>query len=369
MSTPPPVPYQLIDQPEALAEQARAWATRPFLAVDTEFVRVDTYYPILCLVQVDDGERSCCIDMLKIGDAAPLFEVLAQPRILKVFHAAGQDLEILVQLTGACPAPMFDTQIAATLLGMGDQLGYAGLIQRMLGIEVDKSLSRTDWKRRPLTAPELAYAAADVRHLAEIYPSLHEQLAACGRLAWLAEDCARQSEPGQYRNDPRDAWRRLKGLARLGAQEQVVAAALAQWRENEAQARDWPRKWIVEDDAIYRVAQRLPASLAELEELRVLPPRTLARHGEALLEITRQARSAPPQVLSTRDGLDSAQKTLLQKLQDALRASADAAGLPASYIAPRADLTELVREGARAQVPLLQGWRRELAGEKLLALI
>lgn len=368
MSEPRPQPI-LINTPEILAAQARIWATRPWLAVDTEFVRVDTYYPQLCLVQIGDGETSCCVDTVALTDLEPLLDVLYQPHILKLFHAAGQDLEIFVKLRGRCPTPLFDTQTAATLLGLGDQLGYAGLVEKLLGITVDKTLSRTDWSRRPLSAAELAYAADDVRHLAIIYPMLHEQLAQRGRLAWLAEDCARQANPALYLTQPAAAWQRLKGLARLAPAEQGVAAALAQWRELEAQSRDRPRKWIVEDDAIYRMAERQPLTPNQLEGLDVLPPKTLARHGEALLHIIQKARAQPAAVLASDDQFDAPQKSLLQRLQNQLREIAAALKLPASYLAPRADLLALVFKGAQAEIPLLQGWRREVAGEELLKLL
>lgn len=359
----------LIDTPAALEAQCLIWVQRPWLAVDTEFVRVDTYYPKLCLIQVGDGETACCVDTVALKDLTPLLDVLYQSQILKLFHAAGQDLEIFVQLKGACPAPMFDTQIAATLLGLGDQIGYAGLIEKMLGLSVDKSLSRTDWSRRPLTAPELAYAADDVRHLATIYAALHEQLAACGRLAWLAEDCARQCDPARYRTEAADAWQRLKGLPRLTPAQQRVAAALAQWRETTAQTRDRPRKWIIDDDAIYRLAERQPQSLTQMQELGVLPPKTLERHGELLLEVIKAAPQSQGAALIGSDELDAPRKLVLQKLQNALREIAVAAGVPASYLAPRADLIELIFKRERADIPLLQGWRRDVAGQKILALL
>ncbi|HEY1077821.1 MAG TPA: ribonuclease D, partial [Fontimonas sp.] len=245
------MPYQLIDTPDALAAAAARWKTSRFLAVDTEFIRVDTYYPQLCLVQVRDEQASALVDTIALKDLTPLLDALYTPGIVKLFHAAGQDLEILVRLRGSCPQPLFDSQIAATLLGIGDQIGYAGLIEKRVGVTLDKSLSRTNWARRPLTGPEMDYAAADVEYLAQIYPELQAQLAERGRLAWMAEDCARLCEPDQYRTLPADAWQRLKGLARLSPREQTVAAALAAWRETEAQARDRPRKWILDDDAVY----------------------------------------------------------------------------------------------------------------------
>lgn len=204
-----------IDTPAQLAEACAQWQTREWISVDTESVRINTYHAHLCLVQIGDGELNACIDPLAIEDLAPMWALMANPDILKVFHASGQDFELVVEHTGRTPAPVFDTQIAATLIGLGDQLGYAGLVEKRLGLPVDKSLSRTDWARRPLTQPEIDYAADDVRHLSALFPALREDVIARGRLAWLEEDCLRLTEPTRYQVLPENAWSRLKGLNRL----------------------------------------------------------------------------------------------------------------------------------------------------------
>lgn len=358
----------LIDTPQALAERASRWARAPWLALDTEFVRVDTYYPKLCLIQVSDGTDADCVDVIALPQPKPLLDVLDDPKIVSVLHAASQDNEILVQLNGRVPAPIFDTQIAATLLGIGDQIGYAGLVEKRLGIAVDKSLSRTDWSRRPLKANEIAYAADDVRHLAQMYPALRGELEERGRLAWLEEDCARMNDPEQYRTHPEDAWQRLKGLQRLSPQEQTIAAALAAWRETEAQKRNRPRKWILEDEPIYRVAQRAPQTVEQLEALKVLPPKTLERHGKTLLEIVGKALASTARTFAEIEELTPAQTKLLKKLQAVAQDCAAKLGIPASYLANRSDLGRLLRDGDRAKIPLLEGWRREQIGEALLGL-
>ncbi len=356
----------LITTPEELLAAVHRWARAPWLTVDTEFVRVDTYHARLCLIQIGDGREAACIDAVALSDLSPLLELLESPHSIKVLHAPGQDLEILVRMRGRCPAPLFDTQIAATLLGIGDQIGYAGLVEKRLGIPVDKSLSRTDWARRPLREAELAYAAADVSHLATIYPVMQAELAACGRLGWLAEDCARQCVPEQYATHPADAWQRLKGMSRMNARAQVIAAALCAWRETEAQARDRPRKWIIEDDAIYRIAERRPQTAAELENLAVLPPRTRERHGEALLAVVAEASQRPERILAQEEDFEPEQKLRLKALQAQVQAQATALNLPVSFLAPKAELVALVREGAAAQVDVLRGWRREVLGADLL---
>lgn len=369
MTTPPAVPFDLITDPADLAVAVERWREAPWLALDTEFRREDTYHPQLCLVQVGDGRHQFCIDALALGEPAlePLWSLLLVPGLVKVLHAASQDLEIFVRLAGAGVQPLFDTQVAAALLGDGDQLGYAGLVEKRLGIVLDKSLTRTDWARRPLTAAELAYAADDVRWLAELYPRLREELAARGRLTWLDEDCARLAEPARYTNPPELAWRRLKGLARLPAVAQPIAIALAGWREAQAQERNRPRKWIVDDEAIYRIADRRPRTAAQLAQLG-LPQKTVERHGEALLALVESAPQAFDLPLNT-GLLDGPQKALLRQLADRMREIAESLGVPATLIAPRAELEALVRFGASARATLLQGWRREVAGEALLALL
>ncbi len=364
-------PSPLLADPAQLEQACSRWREAPWLALDTEFLREDTYFPKLCLVQVGDGRDNLCIDTLALGTAGlqPLFELLRDSASPKVFHAASQDLEIFVQLEGRTPQPLFDTQIAAALLGYGDQLGYAALVEKLLGVKLDKSLTRTDWSRRPLSAAELAYAAYDVLYLGEIYPRLHQELEARGRLAWLAEDCARLGDPARYRNPPETAWRRLKGLPRLAPAAQTAAAALAAWREQLAQQRNRPRKWILDDEPLYRLAERRPQDLAQLENLRALPPKTLERHGEALLEVLAVAGGGAVPLALDEAPLDEAQKARLKKLLERLRALGESLSVPPTLLAPRGDVEAVLRLGTAADVPLLRGWRREVAGEELLRLL
>lgn len=362
---------ELITTVEALVARVEGWKHRPWLALDTEFLREDTYHPILCLVQVGDGESDVCIDALALTreGLSPLWALFTDPGLVKVFHAPSQDLEIFVRLMDARTTPLFDTQIAAAMLGYGDQLGYAGLVEKMTGIVLDKSLTRTNWSRRPLSEAELAYAAADVRHLSEIHPRLRAALVERGRLAWFEEDCARLTEPARYRNPPEDAWKRLKGIARLSPPAQAVAVALAGWRERIAQERDRPRKWILDDEPLYRIAERAPTSADDLAKLGVLPAKTLERHGEALLALVREARAAGGTALVADEPLTEAQKALLKRLQDRLRGIADGLAVPPSLLAPRADLEGLLRIGPTAEAAVLSGWRRDVAGEALLELL
>ncbi|MGQ0502074.1 MAG: ribonuclease D [Panacagrimonas sp.] len=358
-----------ISTQSALSESIDRWRAAPFLALDTEFVREQTYHPQLCLVQVGTGDSNACIDMLAGLDFQPLWNLLVRPGALRVFHAGGQDLEILGRHAGACPDPLFDTQVAAAMLGYGEQLGYAGLVEAMTGVRLDKSLSRADWSLRPLGPKEIAYAADDVRYLAQIYPRLEEELDQRGRLAWLREDCRALAVPARYRASPQTEWKRLKGLVRLEPAAQHVAARLAEWREVLAEQRDRPRRWILPDEAIYALAERRPRTLDQLVALAVLPPKSLDRHAETLLALIQQAAdsSAPALVVEVR--ASDAEKLKIKCLIERVRTLALELGVPPSLLAPRAEIEALMADGANANIGLLRGWRREVAGIPLLQMM
>lgn len=359
----------LIASQAQLEHHAGRWQTRPWLTVDTEFVREDSYWPRLSLIQIGDGQTAACIDTLAVSDLAPVEALFDDPAIVKVFHSPSQDLEIFVHRFGRCPKPLFDTQLAATLLGIAEQPGYAPLVEKMLGVSVDKSLSRTPWLRRPLAEAEIAYAADDVRWLAAIYPVLRDRLQRVGRFDWLVEDCARMAEARHYQPQPEREWRRLKGLARLEPRAQHVAARLAAWRERVAVERDRPRRWILADEALYALAERLPETFDQIGALHVLPGKTLERHAEALLACVCEGPPEPPEPLARDERAEPDLKALLQRLREPVRAAAESLKLPPGLLAPRADLEALAAQGPSAEVPVLAGWRREVVGERLLALL
>lgn len=342
-------------------------ATR--LAIDTEFMRERTYYPQLCLVQVATDSDCFLVDPLCGLDLASLYALLCDRSRTKILHAARQDLEVL-QLSGrAVPAPVFDTQIAAGLLGMPPQVGYAELVARRLGHSIDKAQTRTDWSRRPLSAEQLAYAADDVHHLLQLHTELAAELAATGRGRWLAEEAGELENPALYRTEPGEAWRRLKGIGRLPPREQAVARALAEWRERRAVASDRPRGWILSDEALLAVASLAPGTLAELEGIRALPPAVVRKHGEELLGLIggALAEGAGGHLVEPMPRRPTAQENaLVSKLQQAVRESAAELGLSAEVLATRRDVEALVF-GDRGASAVLQGWRREVVGEKLLA--
>jgi ribonuclease D len=340
------------------------------LALDTEFMRERTYHPQLCLVQLATETDCLLIDPLAGLDLAPLHELLQDRAKLKILHAARQDLEVLHLAGGAVPGPLFDTQVAAAMLGFPAQVGYAELVARQLGHSIDKGQTRTDWSKRPLTAAQLAYAADDVRHLLVLHTELQAALTAQGRDGWIEQETATLENPALYRTDPTAAWKRLKGLNRLRPQEQAAARALAEWRERRALESDRPRTWILSDEALYAIATRAPASIAALEAIDSLPAGIVRRRGEELLELLRAARDGePPAPLEVPRKPTNDEQSLAAALLKLVRDEAAALGIAAEVLATRKDV-EAIAFGSVApeQSPLLRGWRESVLGNKVLEL-
>jgi ribonuclease D len=356
-----------IRDPAALAARAGSWPAGGAIALDTEFVRERTYYPRLCLVQAACGGDIVLVDVLAIADGGALAPLLVDPGRAKVAHAARQDIEALLPVTGTPVAPVFDTQQAAALLGFPAQVGYAELVRQLLGIELSKGHARTDWARRPLTPEQLAYAADDVRYLPELAAVLAERLVAAGRRPWLDEEAAALSDLALYRVEPEDAWRRLKGLERLDAAGFAAARALAAWRERRAMSRDLPRGWILPDSAIYALAEARPRTREALARIDAVPGGTAARAADALLEAV-AAPAEPGARAADGGGRPGPEQVRLQKvLQKRLGQIASDLGIQPEILATRRELAALAR-GER-DVPVLAGWRRGAVGERLLAAI
>lgn len=353
---------------EALCARLREHS---WLTLDTEFIREKTYRARLCLVQVASDDDVACIDALALDDLGPLLDLLLDPSIIKVLHAARQDLEIFHDLTGGrVPAPVFDTQLAATLAGFGDQVGYAELVRRLLGIELDKSQARTDWSARPLDPEQLSYAADDVRHLRVVYARLRERLAATDRLGWLDEDFATLVDPETYRSDPETAWRKVRGANQMRGRQLAALRALAAWREREAATADRPRRWIMDDATLLALARSSPTRREQLAKVRGLGEGLVRRHGSDLLELIRDARSAdtatdsqPPRPRP----LTAAEEAGVDALMALVRLQAHRHEVSPATLATRRDLEALVR--GEPDLPLLTGWRRGLSGELLQAFL
>jgi len=355
----------LVGDAAALRAFIDAWPADSALALDTEFVRERTYYPRLCLIQVAATDRLALIDALAITDPGPLVALLTGPRRPKLLHAARQDLEALLPLTGAPIGPVFDTQIAAALLGFPAQIGYGDLVRQLLGVELSKGHARTDWARRPLSVEQLAYAADDVRYLPALAALLEERLGAAGRRDWMAEESAALGDIALYRVEPAEAWRRLKGLERLEPAAQGALRLLARWREERAMERDLPRGWVLPDAALFDIAQARPRRREELSRLASVPRTTAERAAAEILAVlaAKPAAADGPATGTSRAGPGELRQ--LKALQQRLLAIAGELGLQPEVLATRRELTALVR-GER-ELPILSGWRRSIVGEPLLA--
>jgi len=360
----------LIATTEALAAVCERFARHPFVTVDTEFLRETTFWPKLCVAQMATVDEAVVVDALAEGiDLAPLFELLANPQVTKVFHAARQDIEIMWNLAKLIPSPLFDTQVAAMVLGHGDSISYDQLVQRITGDHIDKSSRFTDWARRPLAPAQLTYAISDVTHLVQVYEKLKADLEARGRAEWVQEEMKILTSPATYRQLPEEAWQRLKNRARK-PKELAVLMELTAWREREAQARDVPRQRVLKDDAIAELARTQPKTAEALGSLRALPRGfERSKSGEAVLEAITTGLARDPKTLPkighgrAANG-DAATVELLKVL---LRMTAEKNGV-ASRVIATVDELEAIAADDDADVPALKGWRRAMFGERALAL-
>ena len=361
--------YQLLDTPERFADVMAGLNASASWSLDTEFIRERTYFARLCLVQVAVGGRILLLDPLQVENLEPLAALLRAATVRKVVHAARQDIEVLLPLTGTPMAPVFDTQTAAGLLGFPAQIGYADLMRQLLGVDLEKGHARTNWAARPLKPEQLAYAADDVRYLGPAAEELEARLAAAGRQAWLAEECSLLADPALYVTHPEDAWKRFKGIDRMRAEERAVIRILAAWREERAISKDLPRGWILSDDAVRELARLRPQSESELQRVAGLPGAIATRRAAEVLElISRAATEADnDDAIPSADRLTPEQAAAIRRLQDLLQQVAGEAGISPEVLATRKDLTALVR-GARDIAPL-SGWRREVIGERLLSVV
>ena len=359
-----------IDSQPALDSFCAEAACEPFIAVDTEFHREKTYFAELALVQVGAAGKIACIDPLSGIDLAPLDALLQNVKVLKLMHAARQDMEIFFDRTGRLPSPVFDTQVAAALLGMGEQTGYGALVEKVCGVPLSKLHVRTDWMRRPLDAGVIAYAADDVRYLPDLYRHLDEALEGKGRRAWLEEEQAVLCDLSTYETDAPNAWKKLKGAGKLKGVSLAVGRQLAAWREEEARRANRPKKWILTDEAIIDLARQKPVKASALARMRGLDEKVRRKYGEELAGLVACALKIPekdwppPLGQGERMTVDDA---LVNALSAIVQLQAGENRISAGMLASRKDL-ELAAAGEE-NIPLYKGWRKALAGGEVKAFL
>jgi ribonuclease D len=368
-STVPVATHPITTTAELVATCGRMGA-HPFVTIDTEFLRETTYYPLLCVAQMASSDEAVVVDALAPGiDLAAFYALMANEKVMKVFHAARQDIEIVWHAAKLIPQPIFDTQVAAMVLGYGDSISYDQLVQRITGDALDKSHRFTDWTRRPLSDAQLTYAISDVTHLRDVYHALVADLGRRGRTDWVQDEMRVLTSPDTYRMDPESAWQRLKTRVRK-PKELAVLIEVAAWREREAQARDVPRSRVLKDEVIADIAVQAPTSSERLRSLRSLPKGfERSRWGEAIVAavargLARDLKSLPFQARTQSAPNGAAVVELLKVL---LRMISERHHVAAKVIATVDDLERIAADD-EADVPALTGWRRELFGEKALAL-
>jgi ribonuclease D len=366
--------HPLVTDSATLAQLCARWAEADFITVDTEFMRENTYYPELCLIQVADVHEAAAIDSMAPGlDLAPLLQLMvANEDVLKVFHAGGQDLEIIYNLTGTTPHPLFDTQVAAMALGQGEQIGYSNLVDSWLGVQIDKGARFTDWAKRPLEARQIEYAIGDVTHLAEIFPKMLARLRKTGRGGWLDQEMERLGDPANYANDPDQAWKRVRVPSRK-ADVLGRLKAIARWRELEARGKDLPRGRIVKDETLADLAGHPPRKQSDLAKVRGLSPTWAGNEiGARLMAAIAGAELLPEHELPPREdrkpglGKDGALVADLLKLLLKIRSrDIDVA----SKLLARSEELEALAAGARSGLPMLEGWRYDQFGRDAVDLV
>jgi ribonuclease D len=360
---------KLLTENDELAAVCERFSTFEFVTVDTEFLRETTFWPRVCVIQLASPEEAVAIDALSDNiDLTPFFSLMAKPDVVKVFHAARQDIEIIWRLGRLIPAPLFDTQVAAMVCGFGEQASYLDLVKAITRANLDKSSRFTDWSRRPLSEAQIEYAIADVTHLREIYAALRGRLERSERLEWLADEMQTLTSPATYEQHPDNAWERLRHRIRK-PRDLGVMMELAAWREQEAQSRDVPRSRILKDDILIEIAQAAPRSIDTLANLRSFPKgMERSRTGAEIVAAVERGLAREPTTLPridrARRGANAATVELLKVL---LRQVSEETGVAAKMIATVEDLEEIAGDD-EAFSPALKGWRRTIFGEKALQL-
>lgn len=362
---------QYIDSPAQLTLLCEQIKQASWLALDTEFLREKTYYPKFCLLQIATPEWVACVDPIALPQLESLFDALYNPNIVKVFHSCRQDLEIFHQITGKLPSPIFDTQVAAPLLGFQDNPGYAMLVSSFLNINLNKAHTRADWSKRPLTEEQIQYAADDVIYLCQIYQVMTKKLAELGRTDWLIHDFTALENPELYLVSPEKAWLKIKGKNKLTGKQLSVVQALAEWREKTAQAENRPKNWLLRDEIIFDIAKLQPETPVQLADIRSIDMRVINRYGAELSQLVGVAKQRPPIPLNLKGRpakKSQQQEAILDILTALVRIRAEENQLNPSILASRKDLEVLLFDDDE-ECPLLHGWRFTMAGKELVGLL
>lgn len=357
------------DQRELAAFVQRASSSK-VLAIDTEFLRERTYYARLCLLQMATEEETVIVDPFAIEDLTVLADVLVDPSVMKLFHAGSQDIEILYRETGVIPQPLFDTQIAAALLGHTQQIGYGALVNNMCGIQLKKIDSFTDWSRRPLSKSQVDYAADDVIYLPKIYDKMCKQLTSKGRLKWLDSDFAELGDPRKYETVDEDRFRKLKRVSSLNRRQLSAARELAAWRERRAKKHDIPRKWVITDEQIVEACKREARSIDELFMVRGLSDKLSTKDAREVVETLGRGLDKPQSEWPSSDHGSHNEANVdiqLDVMSALVRLRARQNNIAFQTLASHSDLAQVAR--GHLDVEVLQGWRREIVGNELLALL
>lgn len=333
------------------------------VAVDTEFLREKTYSAKLCLVQLGIGDHQYCIDVLAIEDLTSLVELLEDPNVLKLLHAARQDMEVIYQTFGVLPKPIFDTQLAAAFCGQDMQIGHTALVQERLGIELAKSQARTDWTRRPLSKVQIEYAADDVAHLEKLYGIVSQELDAAGKTAWYGQDLEDIYDIEKYLFDPNNAYQRLSGGS-LNLEQQYTLQALAAWREQQAQKRDIPRTWVVRDDGLFDLAVKRPTNADEIQKLSIFGRKSASYLAPQAADVIANVTIGRDPLWRRVEPLDKQDKSICSAMMKQLTSYAKQHQIAQGLLATRRDIEALYRH--RESNKLLTGWRRDIVGEPLL---
>ena len=361
--------FVLITTDDQLRDFAARASRSEVLAIDTEFLREKTYFPRLCLLQMGTDDEQVAVDPFAVHDLAPVRELFSDPAITKVLHACSQDMEILLQWCGVLPRPLFDTQVAACLLGVNAQIGYGPLVEEYCGVSLPKTESLTDWSRRPLDDAQLRYALDDVRYLPAIWRTMRARLEGQGRLSWLDEDFAHASDAATYRHDPREAYRRVKHVGSLQRRQLAVAREVAAWRDERAQALDRPRRWVLSDEVLVEVCRRCPSSALQLTRIRGAETLSGTDQAKVLAAVARglacSADNLPELPRSRRPSLE--EEGVVDLMYALTRMVAEREGMATSTLASREDLAGYLADSASS--PLARGWRADLLGSRLEGLL